>query len=294
MNPIRHVLSHINDAATSRAVLALAATIARRHDAELGAVLAIEPIAPGAFLNAETASLARQLANEHRAAARGAAGALLRALQAEHARPVALHEADGDPVEALKSLARCADLLVVGQQPPSGAGGLGVAAAARLLVGAGAPVLVVPHIGWPARADGAALRRVLLAWSDTRECARAWRDALPLLARADAVELLALVDGDEAERGARAGLEALVRQLGRHGVAASASVSRLAAGGGIGRPGWVPDASVAEALLSHAADTQAELIVMGGYGHSRAWQFVLGGVTRTMLQSMTVPVLFSH
>jgi nucleotide-binding universal stress UspA family protein len=51
---------------------------------------------------------------------------------------------------------------------------------------------------------------------------------------------------------------------------------------------------VAEALLSHAADMHADLIVMGGYGHSRLWELVLGGVTRTMLETMTVPVLMSH
>ncbi len=57
---------------------------------------------------------------------------------------------------------------------------------------------------------------------------------------------------------------------------------------------WTPDVSVAEALLSHAADFGADLVVSGGYGHSRAWELALGGVTRTLLKSMTVPVLLSH
>ena len=60
------------------------------------------------------------------------------------------------------------------------------------------------------------------------------------------------------------------------------------------RRGGVPDVAVAEALLSHAADMHADFIVMGGYGHSRLWELVLGGVTRTMLETMTVPVLMSH
>jgi len=57
---------------------------------------------------------------------------------------------------------------------------------------------------------------------------------------------------------------------------------------------FIPDASVAEAVLSHAADSDSDLIVMGGYGQTRLWELVLGGVTRSMLQSMTVPVLMSH
>ena len=60
------------------------------------------------------------------------------------------------------------------------------------------------------------------------------------------------------------------------------------------RRGWVPDVAVAEALLWHAADMHADFIVMGGYGHSRLRELVLGGVTRTMLETMTVPVLMSH
>jgi nucleotide-binding universal stress UspA family protein len=60
------------------------------------------------------------------------------------------------------------------------------------------------------------------------------------------------------------------------------------------RSAWTPDTTVAETLLSHAADMDADLLVSGGYGHSRAWELALGGVTRTLLKTMTVPVLMSH
>jgi nucleotide-binding universal stress UspA family protein len=91
-------------------------------------------------------------------------------------------------------------------------------------------------------------------------------------------------------------LEPLSQYLAAHGVRAACSLQRSrdpSVGERLLSP-WTPDAPVAEALLSRAADVDADLIVIGGYGHARAWEMALGGVTRTLLQSMTVPVLMSH
>ncbi len=95
---------------------------------------------------------------------------------------------------------------------------------------------------------------------------------------------------------ASAELDEVRRHLKRHGIDAHGA---LLHGGDASiaerlRRGWIPDVPVAEALLSHAADLDADLLVMGAWGHARAWELVLGGVTRTMLQSMTLPVLMSH
>lgn len=137
----------------------------------------------------------------------------------------------------------------------------------------------------------------MVAWSDTRESARAVRDALPLLARAAYVELVSFSNGDQAHVALQqASIKRVAAYLGQHGVHAVTTV--LTQGepslGERMRRGWAPDVAVAEALLSHAADVNADFIVMGGYGHSRLWELVLGGVTRTMLEAMTVPVLMSH
>jgi hypothetical protein len=168
--------------------------------------------------------------------------------------------------------------------------------AGSVLVGAGTPLLFVPAVdALPADADGAPRcgHRVLVAWSPTRESTRALRDAMPLLAGAEQVELVTLAEAD----GSAPDLDGVRSYLQRHGVTARVHVlprgsAPLSAGllGG----GWTPDVPVAEALLSHAADTGADLIVMGGYGHARLRELALGGVTRTMLKSMTVPVLMSH
>ena len=172
---------------------------------------------------------------------------------------------------------------------------------ARLLVGSACPVLTVPYVGWTSELRGAGasrpLRRALVAWADTRESARAVRDALPLLARAAHVELVTfakVAPGEESSH--RASLERMVTYLAQHGVRATPTMLSQAEPtvGERMRRGVVPDVAVADALLSHAADMHADFIVMGGHGHSRLWELVLGGVTRTMLETMTVPVLMSH
>lgn len=300
MNTLRHLLVHVNDGVLSREALNLGAALARQHGAQMAALLAVEPIAPGAYLSPETASLAAQLMSEHMASHRLLAQDLVHSVGQAHAMAVDLQVVEGEPVDALIRGARVTDLLLVSQRDAGKPGGLDAGASARLLVGAGCPVIFVPHIGWSqggAGPDGPVAQSILVAWSDTRESARALRDALPLLQAARRVELVTFVQADADEDAPTPeALNAAQQHLQRHGVQATVTVRRSGEPtfGERMRRVWVPDASIAEALLSHAADTQADLIVMGGYGHPRAWELVLGGVTRTLLQTMTVPVFMSH
>lgn len=173
--------------------------------------------------------------------------------------------------------ARYSDIAVLGQPDPDHPG-----AAANLpetvMLGCGRPVLIVPY---NARAPivGA---NVLVAWNGTREAARAVGDAMSILRSATIVTLLtigAIEDGDEKDdRPARN----LLEYLGRHGIRADAS--HLTSG----------DLETGKFILSRAGDLGCDLIVMGGYGHSRTRELMLGGVTRSVLQHMTVPVLMSH
>jgi nucleotide-binding universal stress UspA family protein len=121
---------------------------------------------------------------------------------------------------------------------------------------------------------------VLVCWDGGRTAARAIGDAIPFLTRAKAVDVVIVATepgkGDEIP-GADMG-----RHLARHGL--KVEVKRIVA----------PDIDVANAILSYAADSSADFMVMGGYGHSRLREFILGGATRRILQSMTVPVLMSH
>lgn len=295
--PIRHIVAHVNDAKVSREVLLLGMTLARQHEASLTAMLGVEQVIPTAYVNATTAAMAQQLLEEHLVSLRTQVEGMLAQLEAETGCAVQLEVTHGEAVPMLKAQARVADLLLVGQRDPEGVGGMDRVSAANLMMDAGCPLICVPHIGWLRPEGGEAAERVLVAWSPTSESARALRDAMPLLARARHVEVIAFVDADEVpDAVAKARLEPVREHLARHGIKAELVVrqSREPSLGERLRRGWIPDVSVAEALLSHAADMHADLIVMGGYGHSRAWQAVLGGVTRSMLETMTVPVLFSH
>jgi nucleotide-binding universal stress UspA family protein len=177
--------------------------------------------------------------------------------------------------DTLARVARRFDLSVV-SQPRSESKGSDEMFIEAALFGSGRPVLVVPYI----QKSGLKLDRVLVCWDGSRTAARATADALPLLAKAKVTEVITVADGS-ASAEEIPGID-FAQHLARHGI--EVELKRLVRG----------DIDVADVILSHVADTSADLIVMGGYGHSRLREFVLGGVTRKLLQSMTAPTLMSH
>jgi len=179
----------------------------------------------------------------------------------------------GDVGYSLSQLARCFDAVVLPQPDPNGVDTSDIVEAC--LFGSGRPLVLVPYIR-----TRPAIGRVLIAWDGGPPAARAVADALPILALAHHVEVVT-IRKEEDENPHLSG-RMLARHLARHGIQADAK--RL----------LIDDIDVANMLLSHAADTGADLIVMGGYGHSRLREMVLGGTTREILRSMTVPVLLSH
>lgn len=134
---------------------------------------------------------------------------------------------------------------------------------------------MIPYLG----AQNTLGKRVLVAWDGRREAARAVHDALPLLQRAANVSVLAV--NPPAHNDAIPCAD-ICQHLARHGVRTEA-VSHQTANDNVGT-----------SILSYATDLDADLVVMGAYGHSRLSEMMLGGVTRTMLSQMTVPVLMSH
>ena len=184
-----------------------------------------------------------------------------------------------DRVKSLVRLAHCSDLVVLSHADPGEAsfpqaGNL----VADVVLGSARPTIVLPDAGQ----FGAIPSRVIVAWDDSREAARAVADALPLLRRAHRVQIVTWVDWSEADHASWQERQRAVQQwLTRQGVSAVLHLQRQEIG-------------LTEAMLSHAADFEADLIVMGAYGHPRWTERVLGGATRDMLDSMTVPVLMSH
>lgn len=173
----------------------------------------------------------------------------------------------------LQRRARYADLVVLEQPPAEGREGETQLAEA-LLFGAGRPLLFAPFIQRGPLGYGHAL----VAWDESPAAARAVGAALPFLTRTRAVEVVSVEDP---RRPRSPDPEALARHLEAHGIRARGR--RIADVG-----------DVTDSLLSHAADVGADYLVMGGYGHSRMREFILGGATRGMLRAMTVPVLMMH
>jgi nucleotide-binding universal stress UspA family protein len=299
MPAMQELVVHVNDEAVSSHALDLAARLAVEWNAKLTALVTATVANAGAGLHADAAAISVELARAQRDGLLAIGERLVTAARQRHGAAIDLQLGEGDATDDLLARSRTADLLVTAQRAPEGLGGLSAGQAARVLVGAACPVLKVPYIGW--RPDGdepgrdRLLRRIIVSWADTRESARALRDALPLLRRASHVELVSFAPGGQDEV-ALASLARVADYLVRHGITTATAV--LSQGepslGERMRRGWMPDVAVAEAVQSHAADADADLIVMGAYGHSRLWELVLGGVTRSMLASMTVPVLMSH
>ena len=174
---------------------------------------------------------------------------------------------------SLSQLARCFDAVILPQPDLNGVDTSEIVEAC--LFDSGRPVIIVPYVR-----TRPAVGSVLIAWDGGPQAARAVADALPILELARHVEIVTVGNG-EGENPNLSG-RVLARHLGRHGIHA------------IAKKLLIDDIDVANTLLSHAADTSAGLIVMGGYGHSRLREMVLGGTTRNILRSMTVPVLLSH
>jgi nucleotide-binding universal stress UspA family protein len=137
---------------------------------------------------------------------------------------------------------------------------------------------VVPHI----QKDGLRLDHLVCCWDGSRATARAINDALPLLVRAKSVDLLIVLNEKTKNNRCEIRGAEMAAHLARHEVKVEIDAIPAA------------DIDVANAILSYVADNSATLIVMGGYGHTRLRELILGGVTRDMLKSMTVPVYMSH
>jgi len=184
---------------------------------------------------------------------------------------------DEEPGLALAVQALYADLVIVGRAGHKAPDLSGIAGIPEYVaINSPSPVLVLPHIGTYAPT----FERVMVAWNASPEAARAVRLAMPLLARAREVELAVF---EEESSSARSPEDAasLAQFLARHGV--SVNVSRHQARGEVGN-----------ALLVLAEDRKIDLLVMGCYGHSRYREILLGGVSRTVLRRLPLPVLLAH
>lgn len=180
-----------------------------------------------------------------------------------------------DAVNRFGEIARHYDLSVV-LQPDPDSGSANDLFLESVLFGSGRPVVTVPYI----QKEPVKLDHVVCCWDGSATAARAIGDAAPLLARAKTVELLIVTNGRE-KRNEEVGAD-MATHLARHKL--NVTLQRISSG----------DIDVGNAILSYVADRDADFLVMGGYGHSRWREFFLGGATRQILSSMTLPTLMSH
>lgn len=275
---IKDVVVHLpagpgRDAATPYAI-----SVATAFGAHLaGVAFSYEPVIPPTVMGTVPASFVESQRGENDKAA---ADAIARFEEAARRAGVSYEQRTlsaslAGSADRFAAIARRFDLAVAGQGEPDRAAPEELVVEASLFA-SGRPVLVVPYI----QKAGLTLDRVMVCWDASRSAARAIADAMPFLARARAVDVVTVASerrkSDEIP-GADIG-----QHLARHGL--TVEVKRIVA----------PDTDVASALLSHAADTAADFMVMGGYGHSRLREFILGGTTYGILSSMTLPTLMSH
>lgn len=275
---LKQVLVHLDPSPTARQRLQVALRLAQEQGARLAALYATMPAFLAASIppdGAAAMAMLLEVDQEQRAATRTMFDEVVRDCG------IAASWSDTLDVSMFRKFveqALYADLLVLGQR----ALGHDLAASVpadfpeSVMLASGRPALVLPHIGCPETPGTIAA----IAWKPTREAARAVAAAVPLLQRAREVHVLCWgnpedtpVAGERLELGS---------YLALHGVQAT----------------WHRDASAPEGLgeiiLSRISDLGADLLVMGCYGHSRAREWTLGGASRTILASMTVPVLMAH
>lgn len=276
MSEIRSIVVHIDGTPHAARRLGAARRIAQQLDATLTAVYATVPayidlpfdVAGGGA----AAAMLRQVDEERRRIAR-------EAFDAEAARPGTplnwIEAGSGSPAYDMVRHAMVADLLVLGQHDPDLAStGVPADFVESVLLGSGRAAWVCPYIDTGVAIDGAT---AMVAWKETPESARALTAALPLLRRASRVVVACWEPGPQSDGG-----QAILGHLRRHGI--NAEHHEYPA----------PDGGIGEAVLSMAADMSANWLVMGCYGHTRARELLLGGASRTILKSMTLPVLMSH
>jgi nucleotide-binding universal stress UspA family protein len=280
---LKDILVHIDADAGSGAGArrqAFAISMAAAHDAHLtGLVFALEPTIPPMIMGEVPGSLLDAQRERAIEAAQAASTAFSEAANLaginSDVRVVNCTEAAAGPTLAVHG--RTTDLILVGQPEPEDTFAIREILVEAALFESGRAVLVVPYIG-PGEAK---FDNVLIAWDGRRQASRAANEAMPLLTKAKNVSVVIVGNDAPSAHGGEPGAD-LALHLARHGL--KVDVKRIGAAG----------IDIGNALLSHAADSEADLLVMGGYGHSRLREFVFGGTTHSILSSMTIPVLMAH
>ncbi len=275
---IKDLLVYADDSAAVSERLDVAAKLAQSHDAHLTGLYVIPPPYFPVYAEIQVPMEVLQEQTEIAQANAKKAENIFTTIAEKHDIETEWRCDEGDLLSTLNMHARYVDLVVLGQDNPDEAHYVPAGIPDKVILGCGRPVLFIPYIDPPAAVG----QHVLIAWNGKREAARAVNDAIPLLTKAKEVKVLAVNPKSGPDAHGEIPSADICLHLARHGV--NVEAMQITA----------KEIDVGNILLSSAADTGADLIVMGGYGHTRLWEVVLSGATRHLLKHMTVPVLMSH
>ena len=275
---ITNIITHVDSSRACEQRFRAALKLAQTHHAELSTLYTIPAYSIPVYAEARIGSDILEQAKVAMWDTAKEVQAKYESISREAGQSIQCFITEGAPASILSQYARYTDLLVLGQGEPEDPEDTSTGLADHVVLECGTPCLVIPYIG-PQQTLG---KRILVSWNAGRECARAVKDAIPLLQQADHVELISInpLRGD-IDEGSVPGLD-ICRYLAQHEV--EAKTVRVDS----------DEIDTGDILLSHVTDLAADLIVMGAYGHSRLREVVLGGVTRHVMKHMTVPVFISH
>lgn len=277
------ILVHLDHSQRSPARAALAARWARAHESHLVGLVPtglLDGVIPADAVATGMTDFIAESADYLRRRAEAISREFRQSIAATGSLSYEVRLVEGATIDAVVQHGRASDLVVLGQDDASHAMDISLhGLAGHVLMEVGQPVLIVPSAG---QFEGIP-RNAVVAWNGSREAAVALHAALPALRRASRVTLASFrgPKEEEADDDRQPSAADMLRFLSRHGIQATFERN-------------VTGIDVADALLSRVAELGADLLVMGGYGHSRLRELILGGVTRQILAQMTVPVLTAH
>jgi nucleotide-binding universal stress UspA family protein len=276
----KNILLHLDHSSGCRNRLETAFELARRYGATITGLFVVPNYVVPSYVEAQiSVDLITDVTEKALARATQTLADYQRLADEANANMEA-HVVEGQVIPILREHSKYADLLLLGQDQPDDPDNTSYGLADALLFEGACACMVVPHSG-KVEAPG---KRVLVTWNASRESARALREAMPFLSGAESVVVLSTepdgIDTDIARGHPHA--QELARFLESHGIdSVSSGISDT-------------DMSPSEAITGQAADMNADLIVMGAYGHARLREIILGGVTRDLLKQAPVTLLLAH
>jgi nucleotide-binding universal stress UspA family protein len=270
---IKDILVHVDDSQDCNQRLQVAFKIAKMFDSHVNGLYVPDPV-PSKFYGHSISHEIHDAFDEIKTRKIESARELFETESADWRAKSMIKVSEGNVIKNILEYSAYHDLLVLGQIDSSKPGNNRRIVLREIPVESSSPTLLVPYIG----SQDSVGKNILIAWDGSREAARAVHYALPFLKQADVVNILSVnipqkdnvFENDFGEH------------LSHHGIVAEHHhISNTTISG-------------AECILSWVSDFNADLLVMGIYGHTRLREYVIGGISRTMLESATVPVLFSH